>query len=74
MKKRSTLRNVAFMLAMGSAAAMVAGHVTGLTQNAIQSVSSRADSEVKYSTYRLEAEDATALYDTYHYDSAINAS
>lgn len=74
MKKRSTLRNVAFMLAMGSAAAMVAGHVAGLTQNAIQSVSSRADSEVKYSTYRLEAEDATALYDTYHYDSAINAS
>lgn len=74
MKKRTTLRNVAFLLAMGSAAAMVAGHVAGLSQNAIQSVSSRADSEVKYSTYRLEAEDATALYDTYHYDSAINAS
>ena len=74
MKKRTTLRNVAFLLTMGSAAAMVAGHVAGLSQNAIQSVSSRADSEVKYSTYRLEAEDATALYDTYHYDSAINAS
>ena len=51
---------------------MVAGHVAMQTESVIGAASPQAD-EVKYSTVRVEAEDADALYDTYHYDSAISA-
>ncbi len=73
MKKLTTLRNVVFVLAMGSAAVMVAGHVAMHRQNAVDASSARAaGDEVKYSTVRIEAEDADALYDTYHYSGGIN--
>ncbi len=70
MKKRTLLRNFALLCALGSAAAMVAGHVAMQRQNVSESsLAEAAEGDVRYSSVRVEAESADALYDTYHWGS-----